>query len=447
MVSKDRTFFMLKKILDLFDRDRPASAATDEETLHDTHDPYKALRSRDFQLWSIGGFFAAIGQHMFAVAIGWELYERTRNVWTAVGLVGLIEAAPVILLVLPAGHLADRHDRRRIVLITQVLTALTAVAFAGASYYDKPISWFYVLLGLNALAEAIKGPARNALLPQLVPQEALANAVSWNSSRWQTASMIGPLLGGAAIGLFHTAWPVYIVAFVFSLTFLVTAWLVKPTPFERVNVEESVWQSLAGGVRFVRNQKIILATITLDMFAVLLGGAVALLPVIAKDVLHVGPGGLGWLRAAPAIGAFASGMWISYRPPMRRAGLALVWAVAGFGVATIVFGLSKNFALSLVMLALTGACDQVSVVVRHTLVQVLTPNHMQGRVSAVNSVFIGSSNELGAAESGAVAKLLGPVPAVVLGGIGTIFVVLGIAAIFPQITKLGSLADMKPEEV
>lgn len=438
---------MLKKILDLFDRDRPASAATDEEILHDTHDPYEALRSRDFRLWSIGGFFAAIGQHMFATAIGWELYEKTHNVWTAVGLTGLIEAAPVILLVLPAGHLADRHDRRKIVLITQVLTAFTGIAFAGASYYNGPVSWFYLLLGLNALAEAVKGPARQALLPQLVSQEALANAVSWNSSRWQTAAMIGPMLGGAAIGMFHKAWPVYMIAFIFSFTFLIAAWLVKPTPFEKVKEEESIWQSLAGGVRFVRDQKIILATITLDMLAVLVGGAVSLLPVIAKDVLHVGPGGLGWLRAAPAVGAFASGLWISYRPPMKRAGSALMWAVAGFGAATIVFGLSKNFFLSLLMLALTGACDQVSVVVRHTLVQVLTPNHMQGRVSAVNSVFIGSSNELGAVESGAVAKTLGPVTAVVAGGIGTILVVLGVAAVFPQITKLGSLADMKAEEV
>lgn len=438
---------MLKKLFDLFDRDRPASAATDEEIIHDHHDPYQALRSRDFRLWSIGGFFAAIGQHMFATAIGWELYEKTHNVWTAVGLVGLIEAAPVIFLVLPAGHLADRKDRRVIVLLTQFFTALTAIAFAAASYYNGPVSWFYTLLGINALAEAIKGPARNALLPQLVPQEALANAVSWNSSRWQTASMIGPTIGGAAIGLFHTAWPVYVIAFVFSLAFLISTWLVRPMPFERVETEESVWQSLAAGVRFVRNQEIILATITLDMFAVLLGGAVSLLPVYAKDVLQVGPGGLGWLRAAPAVGAFASGLWISYRPPMRRAGSALMWAVAGFGAATIVFGFSKNFALSMVMLAATGACDQVSVVVRHTLVQVLTPNHMQGRVSAVNSVFIGSSNELGAAESGAVARAFGPLVAVVGGGVGTILVVLGISAVWPQVTKLGSLADMKPEEV
>lgn len=437
---------MLKKILDLFDRDRPASAATDEETLHDTHDPYQALRSRDFRLWSTGGFFAAIGQHMFATAIGWELYELTRNVWTAVGLVGLIEAAPVIFLVLPAGHLADRRDRRVIVLLTQFATAFTAIAFAFASYYHGPVTWFYALLGINALAEAIKGPARSALLPQLVPQEALANAVAWNSSRWQTASMIGPALGGAAIGLFHTAWPVYMIAFIFSLIFLITVWLTKPTPFEQVETDESVWQSLAAGVRFVRDQKIILATITLDMFAVLLGGAVALLPVYAKDILHVGPGGLGWLRAAPAVGAFVTGLWISYRPPMRHAGSALLWAVAGFGAATIVFGFSKNFALSLLMLAATGACDQVSVVVRHTLVQVLTPNHMQGRVSAVNSVFIGSSNELGAAESGAVAKAFGPVAAVVGGGIGTILVVIGIAAVWPQVTKLGSLHDMKPQE-
>ena len=436
---------MLKKWQQLFDRDRPASAALDDETARAAHDPYRALRSRDYRIWATGGLFSAVGGQMFSVALGWELYERTGSAWT-LGLVGLIQAAPVILLALPAGHLADIADRRRIVLIAQCITFLLWMMFAACSFVNAPINFFYGLLLIDGIAEAIKGPARNAILPQLVPPEDLANAVSWNSSRWQTASMVGPAIGGLAIAFFGLAWPVYAFAALTALAFLTSVYLVRPRPFERVNIGESAWQSLAAGVKFVRNQKIILATITLDMFAVLLGGATALLPVFAKDVLQTGPQGLGWLRAAPAIGALLTGLWMAHRPPMRRAGNALLYAVIGFGAATIVFGLSKNLLLSLAMLALTGAFDHVSVVVRHTLVQVLTPAHMQGRVSAVNSVFIGSSNELGSFESGAAAKFFGPVAAVVGGGIGTILVVLGVAAIWPQITKLGSLEDAAREE-
>jgi MFS family permease len=435
---------MLKKLLELFDRDRPASAATDEETLHEKRDPYLALRSRNYRLWATGGLFSAIGGQMFAVAIGWELYERTHDAWT-LGLVGLIQAIPVIALALPAGHFADRVDRRSIVLVAQCFTFFLWLAFTAISYLHAPLIWFYALLGLEALAQSISGPARSALLPQLVPLEALANAVAWNSSRWQTASTIGPALGGAAIAVFHAAWPVYLISAFTALSFLTSVYLVKPQPFERVDSDEGAWQSLVAGARFVRNQKIILATITLDMFAVLLGGAMALLPVFAKDILHTGPVGLGWLRAAPAVGALLMGLWMAHRPPMRHAGKALLWAVAGFGVATIIFGVSRNFYLSLIMLAATGAFDNISVVVRHTLVQVLTPPHMQGRVSAVNSVFIGSSNELGSFESGATAKAFGPVLSVVGGGVGTILVVLGIAAIWPQVLKLGALHEMEAE--
>ncbi|HEX8552235.1 MAG TPA: MFS transporter [Abditibacteriaceae bacterium] len=435
---------MLKKLQELFDRDRPASAATDEGTLHEKRDPYRALRSRNYRLWATGGLVSAVGGQMFSVAIGWELYERTHDAW-ALGLVGLVQAAPVILLALPAGHLADRVDRRRIVLSMQAVTFVLWLAIAACSYYTAPLAAFYGLLLLEAVAGAVAGPARSAIVPQLVPTEDLANAVAWNSSRWQTASTIGPAIGGAAIAIFNTAWPVYLIAAVTALAFTTSVYLVRPRPFERPETDEGAWQSLVAGAKFVRAQKIILATLTLDMFAVLFGGATALLPVYAKDILHTGPQGLGWLRAAPAVGALAMGLFLAHRAPMKHAGRALLWAVAGFGAATIVFGISRNFYLSLLMLALTGALDNISVVVRHTLVQVLTPAHMQGRVSAVNSVFIGSSNELGAFESGAAARAFGPIAAVVSGGVATILVVLGVAAAWPQVMKLGSLDDAAKE--
>jgi MFS family permease len=434
------------------DDDRPASSSPDEATLESEvpggsqqkHDPYLAWRLRDYRLYAVGGLIGALGSQMFNVAVGWELYERTNSAW-ALGMVGLVQALPVIGLALPAGHLADRHDRRIIFLIAQFIAVLLLLFLTFLSYNNAPVSWFYIVLGLQATSNAISGPARVALLPQLVPVEALANAVTWNSSRFQFASTIGPALGGFAIAIWQVAWPIYLIATLAALILGVFLIPLKPRPVERQITDESPWQSLSAGVRFVRGNPIILATITLDMFAVLLGGATMLLPIFAKDILHVGPQGLGWLRAAPAVGALAMGLTLAHLPPMRRAGHNLLWAVIGFGLATIVFGLSKNFWLSFLMLALTGAFDNVSVVVRHTLVQVLTPPYMQGRVSAVNSVFIGSSNQIGEFESGVAATFLGPVVAVVAGGIGTILVVLGAAAIWPQIKALGSLEDAARE--
>jgi MFS family permease len=256
--------------------------------------------------------------------------------------------------------------------------------------------------------------------------------------------MLGPALGGAAIAFFHRPSPVYLISIFCSIVFIAFVLPLRLRAQDHTHEPLSL-HSLLGGARFVWSTPIILATVTLDMFAVLLGGAVALLPVYAKDILHVGPRGFGWLMAAPAIGSVVMAFLIAHLPPLRRAGRAMLWAVAGFGAATIVFGISKNFYLSLIALIVTGACDAVSVVVRHTLVQVLTPDHLRGRVSAVNSVFIGISNEIGSFESGVAARFLGPVVAVVFGGVGTIVVTLAVASKWPVVRRVGSLKDAADE--
>ncbi|HEY1861791.1 MAG TPA: MFS transporter, partial [Gemmataceae bacterium] len=281
-------------------------------------------------------------------------------------------------------------------------------------------------------------PARWALVPQVVPGEALANAMTWNSSGWHIAATIGPALGGGVIWATGHAGGAFLLA---ALCSLICAGLVLPVRpiLAAIAREPMSLRSLLAGAAFVWRTKLILATITLDLFAVLLGGATALLPIFARDILEVGPSGLGWLRAAPSLGALVMALTMAHRPPLRRAGRALLWSVAGFGLATIVFGFSQNFFLSLAMLALTGAFDNVSMVVRSTLVQVLPSDAMRGRVSAVNAIFIGSSNQLGAFESGITAAWFGPVWSVVGGGIGTLLVVMSVMGIWPEVLRLGRL--------
>jgi MFS family permease len=294
------------------------------------------------------------------------------------------------------------------------------------------------------IGQAFRAPARWALVPAVVPEQDLTNAVTWNSSGWQVASMVGPALGGFLIAASGNAINAYLVT---ALTCLAAAFLVvlmRPRA-KRSRSEPLSLGSLLAGLRFVWNTKLILATITLDLFAVLLGGATALLPIFARDILDIGPTGLGWLRAAPSIGAFFMAIAMAHRPPLRRAGRTLLWAVGGFGAATVIFGVSRDPVLSFFMLAATGALDNISIVVRGTLVQVLTPDALRGRVSAVNAVFFGSSNELGAFESGITAQLFGPVWSVVGGGIGTILVVIAAALHWPEILRLGSLSSIAHE--
>lgn len=440
------------------------------------HDPYAALRIPAYRRWALGSFFWTLGQQMTSVAVSWQIYDLT-NSKTALGLIGLALAIPLIFMAIPAGHAADKLNRKRIVLAMVAVIALVSVGFAVVSHpslrtpdlqllrhgnavleaiarslgekdsrFDAPIvPVLFLLLLIAATAQTFSSAARSSLLPGIIPIEQFSNATTWQSSVYQVSSTVGPALGGLLIGIFYgTSFglsAVYLIDALCATVLLFSLAGVSYHPPPRKDEPVSI-KTLGAGVRFVFSRKIILATITLDLFAVLLGGAVALLPVYAKDILMVGPMGLGVLRAAPAVGAVAMAMVLAHRPPMRRAGAALLWAVAGFGVATVVFGLSTSFWLSLVALALTGAFDNISVVVRHTLVQVLTPDEMRGRVSAVNNVFIGSSNELGALESGLTAAAFGPVASVVGGGIGTVLVVLAVGAAWPEIRRLGSLHEV-----
>jgi MFS family permease len=404
------------------------------------HDPYAAWRFRDYRLFAIGRNLLLFGSQMQSVAIGWELYERTGSA-LILGGVGLVQVIPVILLTLPAGHIADRWDRKYTVMLTDLMLVLCSLGLAVLSYAQGSIFLIYTCLLLGGVAKAFNTPASDSLLPQLIPLEVFTNAATWNSSGFQLAAVLGPALGGWVIALQGSARSVYIIDAVLILICFGLIAKITTVKFARP-IEPPTLKTLAAGMDFVWQNKVILAAITLDLFAVLFGGAVALLPIYAKDILQVGPSGLGWLRAAPAFGAFTMAITQAHLPPMKKAGKALLWSVVGFGIVTIVFGLSRSFWLSLLMLALSGALDNISVVIRHTLVQIRTPEHLRGRVSAVNSVFISISNELGGFESGFVAALFGPIFSVVSGGVGTVFVVLIVTLIFPQIRRLTSLQDV-----
>jgi MFS family permease len=423
------------------------------------HDPYAVLRLPDFRRYLIGGTFAAAGSQMTNVAAGWELYDRTHQPFS-LGLLGLMAALPVIFLALPAGTLADRVDRKRIVLVADAFSVLCLLMLAAVSWTQAPLWMFYGLVLLNAICGAFLGPANQALLIGLIPTGRVADGLKWGSIRWQLAATLGPVLGGFLIARWGHPAPIYALDSLGRLLFCACIFPVRPRPQE-ISKEAMNWQSVAAGWHFVKSQPLILSTITLDMVAVLFGGATALMPVYAKSILNVGPEGLGPLRAAPAVGAIVMAIFLTQWPPMRRAGVTLLWAVSVFGAATIVFGLASQitglfalepeakrhiaYMLSLAALFTLGAADNVSVVVRHTLLQVLTPDSMRGRVSAVNSVFIGTSNEIGELESGTAAQFLGPVIAVAGGGVLTIVTVLVVAAIWPAVRQLRTLEKAAEE--
>ena len=405
--------------------------------LAEPHDPYAVLRNRDFLLYLIGRFIASFGQQMLTVAVGWELYERTRST-LALGLVGLAQMVPMIFFTLPAGHVADSYNRKRIILWTTFIIAAASGGLALISALNAHVVWIYVCLIAAGTARTFLWPASSAFLPHLVSRKDFSKAVTWNSGSFHLSSVAGPAAGGALIALTGHAASVYAINTGASLVCLLLISLVRRHHVVAIK-EKMTASNLIAGFKFVFQSKIILGTITLDMFAVLLGGAVSLLPVYSKDILKVGPSGLGILQAALPAGSLLCAMILAHRRPLQKAGRALLWAVAGFGLATIAFGLSHFFWFSFSMLFVCGALDNISVVVRHTLVQLLTPDAKRGRVSAVNSLFIGTSNELGGFESGFVAYLVTPVFSVVSGGIGTILVVLVVAFLWPEIRKYGRL--------
>lgn len=399
-------------------------------------DPYAALRFPDFRRFLAGNFLSSIGVQMQTVAVGWYLYERTDSA-LALGGVGLAQVLPIFLLTLPAGHLADRFDRKRLLVAALGLGVLNSIGLAWLSAVNGAVALLYLFLVLNGVARAFIAPARDSLGPQLLPLELLGNGATWRSGSFQLASVLGPSFGGLVIGLRHSATPAFIGTATALALFAVLIAGVTPRRYLPARGGTPM-EIFAGGVRFIWRTRILLATITLDLFAVLLGGATMLLPVFAKDILHVGPRSLGWMMAAPSVGAVLVALVLA-RHPLQRAGRALLWAVAGFGAATVAFGLSRSYVLSLALLAAIGGLDMVSVVVRSTLMQVLTPDDLRGRVGAINALFIGTSNELGGFESGTTAALFGPVASVVGGGIGSILVVLAVAKIWPEVGRHGRL--------
>ena len=388
------------------------------------------LRHRDFALLLGGRFLSAMAVQIQNVAVGWLVYDLTRDP-LALGLVGLATFLPAIGLALVTGHVADRYDRRRILMICYVLTTLTALGLFACVWTHTTAVWLvYALMFAFGVTRAFGNPASQALLPNLVPAAELSPAIAWGSSVWQTATIIGPAVGGA---LYVFGEPVVfggaVLCFAMA-TLLFAAIRHRAAPAVR---EKTSWSTLLAGIGFIRSRPAVLGAISLDLFAVLLGGATALLPVYARDILNVGPSGLGLLRSMPAVGALGMALYLAWRPLQRHVGRRMFAAVAVFGIATIGFGLSTSFLLSLSCLVVLGAADMVSVVIRQTLVQAETPDAMRGRVAAVNAVFIGASNELGEFESGAVAALIGTVPSVVVGGIGTLLVAALWARGFPAL--------------
>jgi MFS family permease len=414
--------------------DSPDRSPADDEPA--AHDAYAAIRGRNFRRYWLGNFVSVLGMQMQAVTVGWEVYKRTEEV-LYLGLIGLVQVVPVFSLALLAGHVADRVDRKRVLMAALALSGSASLGLAAVSYFQLPVAGMFLCLLLVGVARAFLQPAKSSFLPQLVPRRFFANAVTWSLGAFQLASVVGPALAGALVFVlgYVEIYLLHASAALFFITMLAGVRRADgATPQEAPTLRQ-----LGEGITFVWQNQVVLGAMALDMFAVLLGGATALLPVFARDVLSVGPLGFGVLAAAQSIGALTMSLALVYRPPLARAGRALLWAVAGFGMAIIVFGLSRSFPLSFLALATAGACDCVSVVVRHSLVQMLTPDRMRGRVSAISSMFISASNELGEFESGTLAWLTTPVVAVVAGGAGTILVVATAALGLPKLRRFGRL--------
>lgn len=443
-----------------------------------TRDPYAALRHAGYRRYLTGNFLANAGRQAVSIAATWQIYQWTNSA-TALGLVGLVNVVPLLLLVLPAGALADRFDRRSIIVRCMAATALLSLALAlvslfhasipalpalqaangqlhrvalfferqidpAALHFDNPaLPLIYLLLFLHAVVRVISAPSRGSIVPLLVPTPVLSNAITWSSSTFELSTVVGPALGGLIVALAGYS-AVYAIDALCALSLVIALFGVRlparPDPGGR-----PVPAGTFAGARFIWRHQTLVGALTLDLLAVILGGVITLLPIYADKILHVGPAGLGWLRAAPALGAIAMAFLVAHTRPFRHPGRAMLWSVAGFGVAMTLFGISTWFWLSLLMLFLSGACDNVSVVVRHSVVQLLTPDSLRGRVTSVNQLFIGSSNEISALRAGLTAALLGPVLAATLGGLGTIAITAAVALVWPGLKHLPPLHQMRPE--
>jgi len=401
-----------------------------------------AFTNPDFVLFEIARFLIVAATEMQAVAVGWQVYDITKRALD-LGLVGLAQFLPGILLFLVSGHASDRFERRKVLGTCYAGYAIcSGLLFFISVRGTHAVGPIYAVLILLGVVRSFNGTASRSILPQLVPEEHFTNAVAWNATTFQAATILGPSVGGILYALFRGPAAVYGLAVLTALGALASMFRIKTRPQARKREPVSA-KTILAGLHFIWREKLILGSISLDLFAVLLGGAVALLPVYAREILHTGPWGLGLLRTAPGVGAAAMAVALAHRPLRGRAGPALLWSVAGFGVCTILFGVSTNLVLSMAALIFLGASDMVSVIIRSTLVQLRTPDEMRGRVMAVDMVFIGTSNELGQFESGLTAQWFGTVPAVLLGGVGTLVVIALWAWMFPELRQAGELSAMK----
>jgi MFS family permease len=455
-------------------------------------DPIASLRERGFLIYLVGSLVSNVGNQMRTTAVGWEVYQRTDQP-LSLGIVGLVLALPVILFALPAGAAADRYSRRAIIMLGQAGMAASGLGLAWASATHAPIFWTYVFLFCSGVARALGWPAATAIVPSLVPPRVFPNAAMWRSVGFQLSATLGPLAGGLLLASYSPT-VVYGLDAASSVVQILALTMVRPRAQER-RAEPSSWSSLIEGIRFLARRPVILSTMVLDMVAVLFGGATALLPIYARDIIHleatyrdvdfgtmpampslgaVGIGTVlpfcahhlalidpasrelayGWLRAMPPIGAIVMSLWLATRPPFRQAGRTLLAVVVVFGVATIVFGVSRSFPVSLAALFVLGAADNISVVIRATVLQLMTPDNMRGRVTAVSIIFIGTSNEIGEFESGVVSQMLQPwagsplntMLTVAGGGVATLLTVVWVAWQWPVLMTLGRLDELQPPE-
>ncbi|MBB5664401.1 MFS family permease [Rhizobium leguminosarum] len=401
-----------------------------------TGDRFAAFRHSSYTRFFLARFLLSFSQQIVSVAVGWQMYDQTGKA-IYLGLIGLVQFLPSLLLMLVTGSVADRYNRRAIAALCSLVSALCTLALLIMTVMGTftPLPVFAVLL-IFGIERAFMSPAVQSLAPNLVPEHALSNAIAWNSSSWQLAAITGPVIGGLLYGV--SATTAYTVAVIFSILGAALLYMI-PKPVQKTTGEAKSWAMILGGFSFIRAEKVVLGAISLDLFAVLLGGATALMPIFARDILTLGPWGLGLLRAAPGLGAIVMAIFLAAYPLKHRAGIYMFIGVALFGLGTIVFGMSTNTEVSIAALALMGAADMVSVYVRESLIALWTPDQLRGRVNAVNMVFVGASNELGEFRAGTMASIFGAVPAVVIGGIGTLAVAAIWASSFPKLRRIDTL--------
>ena len=406
----------------------------------DRNDAYASLRVKDFRSFVTAYFFLTFALQMQSVVVGWQVYQLTHDA-LSLGLIGFVEVAPFLTIVLFTGHVADVFSRKKIIVVSTLVYVLAGIAllllstvFGKVLLSHGPFA-IYLVIFITGIARGFMSPAILALMPQLVPREMFGNASTWNSLTWQVGEVTGPAAGGLIYG-FSGAGSAYATVVIVSIVAFIAYLMVSDKPLPKRNQELSIKESLSEGVKFVFNHEIILSAVTLDMFAVFFGGAVAVLPIFADRILQAGPEGLGILRAAPAVGAIVMSIIQAHRPFLDRAGRSLIISVFGFGVSIIVFALSRNMLLSLGALFANGLCDNVSVVLRTAIIQLHTPDELRGRVSAVNGIFTGASDGLGSFESGFAARLLGLIPSVVIGGGVTLATAATARSLSPKLWNL-----------